>query len=41
MLTIIYIYFNYTIGYTYRPFKLHISLLAKMRHVDEIDWVLL
>jgi len=33
MLTIIYIYFNFTINVTYRPFKL--------RHVDDMDWVLL
>jgi len=33
MLTIIYIYFKYTINVTYRPFKL--------RHVDDMDWVFL
>ena len=33
MLTIIDIYFNFTINVTYRPLKL--------RHVDDVDWVLL
>jgi len=42
MLTIICIYLNFTIGLInviYRPFKLYIS--QKMRHVDQMDWVLL
>jgi len=33
MLTIIYIYFIFAINVTYRPFKL--------RHVDDMDWILL
>jgi len=35
MLTIIYIYFNFTITIV------KIAYFAKTRHVDEMDWVLL